>query len=415
MCHISALTRSVGSWSYVPYLGANPFGRELGFAPLSAVEQAAGLLPGVSLPNPGLSVRRKPRGHWVEVSPGVVKLRSEAVDGWEAREPSFGSGGGRGEVSGWTARSRARMTMSLARLDWAPVLTVPGTKPAMVTLTYPGDWRTVCPDGRTAKDHLDRFRRQWQRDFVEAPGRPDAPQTARVVPLAGVWKLEHQRRGAPHFHLYAPCPLGRVAVRRGKGRAARWVEMDFMSWVSTTWADIVGAEGEERRRHRLAGTGVDFAEGVRSSDPKRLAVYFTRHTAKGSKNKAYQHELPEDWPHHGRWWGVWGLRPSAVEVAVDEADFVEVRRLLRKWVRSQGRVTPRQVQRVNQVTGEVRRRKVTRRYSVRALGFDKTRGAFVLVNDAPALAAAIGTWLTIQHAAELAAGSSLTPGTSPER
>jgi len=39
--------------------------------------------------------------------------------------------------------------------------------------------------------------------------------------------------------------------------------VDFRTWLSVTWADIVAhPDPEQRRRHRAAGTGVDYAEGL---------------------------------------------------------------------------------------------------------------------------------------------------------
>ena len=51
-----------------------------------------------------------------------------------------------------------------------------------ITLTYPRQY----PDVKTAKQHLDKFRKRLRRRFPKA---------------CGVWKLELQKRGAPHFHL----------------------------------------------------------------------------------------------------------------------------------------------------------------------------------------------------------------------
>ena len=37
--------------------------------------------------------------------------------------------------------------------------------------------------------------------------------------------------------------------------------MDFKSWLSLAWAEIVAhPDSEQRRRHRAAGTGVDYAD-----------------------------------------------------------------------------------------------------------------------------------------------------------
>lgn len=63
---------------------------------------------------------------------------------------------------------------------------------------------------------------------------------------------------------------------------------------------------EERRKHELAGTGINYAEDLRASDPKRVAVYFTKHGTFGAKG--YQHRVPEPWQGPGkgpgRFWGI---------------------------------------------------------------------------------------------------------------
>src|SRR5207249_5060118 len=60
----------------------------------------------------------------------------------------------------------------------------------------------------------------------------------------------------------------------------------------------------------LAGTGVDYAEAHKCSDPKRLAVYFGKHGQ--YRSKEYQHNVPEAWQAPGkgpgRFWGYWGLK-----------------------------------------------------------------------------------------------------------
>ena len=59
-------------------------------------------------------------------------------------------------------------------------------------------------------------------------------------------------------------------------------EVDFRRWLSITWADIVAhPDPEQRRKHRAAGTGVDYAEGIRLTDPRRMAVYFAKYGTAG--------------------------------------------------------------------------------------------------------------------------------------
>jgi hypothetical protein len=238
------------------------------------------------------------------------------------------------EITGWSRKSRANMVRALCELDYEPMLSDPARVPAMVTLTYPTDWLAVAPNGKTAKRHLHAFRRRYEKAWGE--------------PLVAVWKMEFQKRGAPHYHLLmvpphglsrTPGPRATAAARVGAGRP-------FSEWLSAVWADIVGADDElvvdekgrtERGKHLQAGTGIDHKEGLRAYDPKRVAVYFTKHGSFAAKE--YQHCVPEPWqePGHGpgRFWGYWHLerRTAVVEVTPEHA--VNAARIARRWARAQ--------------------------------------------------------------------------------
>ena len=85
--------------------------------------------------------------------------------------------------------------------------------------------------------------------------------------LIGPWKKEFQRRGAPHLHISTTPPMGFTTITDPATGARRVV--DFKTWLSITWADIVNhPDPEERRKHRAAGTGVDYAEGIKLTDPR---------------------------------------------------------------------------------------------------------------------------------------------------
>lgn len=219
-------------------------------------------------------------------------------------------------ITGWSRKSRARMIATLAELDYSPIM---GTseRPAMITLTYPGDWLAVAPDGETVKKHLTaffkRFSRAWGRDW------------------RGVWKMEFQGRGAPHFHLLMSVPLG--IAQAGKGRRAAVGDGEtFARWLSLVWADIVGATGEDGENHRVAGTGVDFAEGERARDPRRCAVYFAKHGI--FKDKEYQHDVPAQWVKTGksvgRFWGYRGLEKIIEGVVLTADESIKAARVLRR-------------------------------------------------------------------------------------
>jgi hypothetical protein len=249
-------------------------------------------------------------------------------------------------VTSWSAKSRSRMTRILAELDYAPLLKM-GLKLPMSTLTYPGDWLLVAPTGAAVKRHMvvfyKRFSRAWGFEWV------------------GIWKLEFQRRGAPHIHLWGPQPEGRAGELRrmtaARYRPAVGDGLTYKKWLSVVWSDIVFAEvekelkkakrpdrslrehvAEQKRRHLGAGTAVDLREGGRMTDPKRLAVYFTKH---GSyRAKEYQNEVPIEWQQPGagpgRFWGYRGLEKATAGVELAPADAVFAARTLRRLARSQG-------------------------------------------------------------------------------
>ena len=221
-------------------------------------------------------------------------------------------------IVAWSAESRANMVRRLVSLDYAPL--VAAGRPAMVTLTYPGDWLTVAPDGATATAHLKAFRKRLTRAF-------DGPALA-------VWKKEYQLRGAPHYHLFMPVPKG---YRLGCGKRTCGTDPStfccFRRWVGQTWAAVVAhPDPVQRSLHEIAGTAVDVYQGRAMTDPRRVAVYFTKHGALAGKE--YQNQPPAEWVEAGakcgRFWGYWGLSPVEVPVEVDPADALAVTRTVRK-------------------------------------------------------------------------------------
>ena len=290
-------------------------------------------------------------------------------------------------ITAWSRKSRAAMCRTFAELDYTPLVEC-GRVPAMVTMTYPGDWETVAPDGASVKRHMVLWRKRFQREWGE--------------PARYIWKLEFQRRGAPHIHLWMAPPH---AVGRS-GRA-------FRDWLSQEWADIVDhPDPEQRARHLLAGTAIDILNGLRACDPKRLAVYFTKHSSPNrSGDKEYQHIVPDAWqmPGHGpgRFWGVHGLQRATAVVEIAQDAYLTARRIIRRWSRSQAiygdytrgvptAVVPRiarvAVRRVDSQTGNVCRRWVRRRRLLCNQG--GLAGGYALVNDGPAFASQLAAALS---------------------
>jgi len=277
-------------------------------------------------------------GRWLD-----GQAEAEAIRG---RVPSR-----RSRVSSWSAKSRARMLRAYAELDYRAVNAQPGI-PAMVTLTYPGDWLPVAPSFDVVKAHLRALLDRFQSEYGYRP--------------AGLWKMEFQRRGAPHFHLFLSVPVG---SRDGRS---------FERWLSDTWVSVVGhPDPEQRRLHAMRGTHVSFGAASRCTDGRRLAIYFLKHGTKTRDGKEYQNEPPEAWGIQadpvtgevtseggtGRFWGYWGMSRELASVDLSPADWYKVRRILRRWRTAQGQ-------------------------KVRALGSGGgNSGGWALVNDGPAFAA----------------------------
>ena len=154
----------------------------------------------------------------------------------------------------------------------------------------------------------------------------------------------------------------------------------------------------------LAGTAIDVINGLRACDPKRLAVYFTKHSSPNQQgDKEYQHIVPESWREPGkgpgRFWGVYGLKRATVVAEVTKEAYLTARRVLRRWSRNQAvygdsrqrfpisvipRTADRQVERVDASTGRITRRRVRRRRMFCNQG--GLCGGYVLVNDGPMFA-----------------------------
>jgi hypothetical protein len=313
------------------------------------------------------------------------------------------------KVTEFSEKARNRMAYRLATLDWSEV---PGIL-EMLTLTYPRE----CPlDGLVVKRHLRAFAERYRRRWGVRP--------------VGAWKLEFQKRGAPHFHIYQGRPIGPVA--------------EFQAWLSLAWANVVRAEGyspwcEQGKwesavdalarvqarfpsradggttmygNHLAAGTGLDrdFVAAARSVH--KLSVYFAKHNGKFGL-KGYQNEVPEGFSDVGRFWGVWGLKPRVEDVEVTSDDFDDVRRILAGYRRSTGaRYSHRKVARSTVKTGEVgcKSRWVTRRKRVRYCG----RGGLVaLCGNGPAMAVQLGLNLSVGDTERARDGDGGTDGAGP--
>lgn len=302
----------------------------------------------------------------ISLSPALIKISKHSPLLLGKRVENYRP---RTEIKEWSNKSRSAMIARLATLDYSPLLTVFNKPPLMITLTYPKNWEALVPTSGAAKQHLQNFKKRYERKFK--------------VPLYGLWKMEFQRRKAVHFHIFCSPPL------RGA---------DFNCWLSKTWTEIVNeVEPTEREKHLASGTGVDVALGYRATDNKSISSYFSKHSAPASPAKEYQNQPPDLWLTNGasvgRFWGYWHLNPLIVETVITEDVAIFISRTLRRWHKSKSRPVKVFVWRVDTKTGEVRKRKTTRRIK----RFSRTSG-YLVVGDGSAIGLALSEAISARFA-----------------
>lgn len=270
--------------------------------------------------------------NYLEINPGLLRIKKKLAQ----PRKGYSSPSKRKAISKWSPKSRANMVARFSSLDYSEMFSKSDPIPVMLTLTYPGDWLTVAPTAKSSKAHLSNLKKRFEREFK--------------VPFYGLWKAEFQRRGAVHFHVFCVAP---VAVSR------------FRDWVAETWADVVAhPEPSERAKHLKAGTAVDYAFGSTAESPKRIAVYFAKHSSPNTGKKEYQNNPPPEWTSSGtvgRFWGYWHLSPKSQFVELSKEDAILAARIIRRWHQAKRICVMKKVVRVNQRTGEISFRWVNRR------------------------------------------------------
>ncbi len=163
--------------------------------------------------------------------------------------------------------------------------------PYFVTLTYHHSWPK---DRQGRKRHLDAFRKRLERHYG---------------PFAAVWRLEFQKRGAPHYHLlmWLPVPPAphRISVLRTR--------------IATYWNDVVDPGNIE---HLQAGTSLEIPRSWRG-----VNSYAAKYMGK-------LEQLQEGAPSVGRFWGVWRRGMLPITYTTDSLttwQALRVRRIFRNF------------------------------------------------------------------------------------
>lgn len=256
-------------------------------------EGAEGTLEG-GYPSPegGFSSRGVPRGlSTSHITRKVLGNIDYFIDGslikvTKPRISQSQKGGGyRGRISGFSKNSRRRLMRTLAKVSKVEL-------PLFVTLTYPAQWD---PDYKTWKRDLEKFIKRLNYKFEKS---------------SGFWKLEPQKRGAPHFHMM----IWGVKF------------LDLMCFTAKAWYEVVKS-GDYN--HFLAGTRVERVKswkGVMSYSAKYLGKVV---------------ESLEGWDYVGRYWGMFSKVnlpwSELVSVELTEREAINFIRLLRRYAHIKGR------------------------------------------------------------------------------
>lgn len=169
-------------------------------------------------------------------------------------------GGARKAITKWSDKSR--------RACETHIRNVPaGSIKAFLTLTYPDSFPA---DGKLVKRHLDNLKKWLARRGV-----------------AGIWFLEFQRRGAPHYHVFLD----------------RWIPGGVEA-VAVAWDRIVNSGDPKHLDWHLGKlSGRPCLEWMRK--PHAASWYASKYAT-----KAEQKQVPENYHNVGRFWGHWGgLKP----------------------------------------------------------------------------------------------------------
>jgi hypothetical protein len=201
-------------------------------------------------------------------------------------EPSELKSSKRNIIDGYSRESRNRFLKTLISINYS-IMGIP----LFYTLTYPGEYSNNP--------------KRWKRDLETFVKRLE-----RIYPeLSGTWRLEPQRRGAPHFSGFL-WGCDDLSTMEGKKR------------FSQMWFEVVGS-GDEK--HLRAGTGIDKAEG----DLMKWIFYMAKYQTKIEKGGVSQEF---DYPV-GRYWGLFNRKKISIskqEFEVDRNIFFKVRRIIKK-------------------------------------------------------------------------------------
>ena len=256
-----------------------------------------------------LFLRESPT-EWRLRKAGLLKKADDVNSAWR--------GGRRKEISEFSRGSRRRLLRRMGGVDWDHVMHRMAAV-VFVTLTYPAEY----PTARASKRDLDVFLKRFVREYPEA---------------FGFWKLEPQRRGAPHYHLLLA--VGEYSCFDHTNDLI----MSMREWVPRAWCEVVASD-DPMHYWFHDNRKVKVVEEVRSKNG--VMRYAGKYVGKAQEGSVASER--GDWPHSGRWWGL--INGGALRefvrgfgLEVNREAWVMIRRLFR-------RVSPDRVRRSQTARG----------------------------------------------------------------
>lgn len=194
----------------------------------------------------------------------------------------------RGEVTEFSRKSRRRLIQKMMKVESSRLC-----DPVFLTLTWHKEWKADHDEvQRQLNAFLQAVRRKWE-DYEY------------------IWRLEFQKRGAPHIHMILWRPAG------SKGLDANDVE----KWASETWHRITE---EPSAHHKEYG-----ADCRQITSWREASAYVSKYCAKLEKRPQIEYT-------GRRWAASQSLPTDPVSSHVADLPYIhQLRRILRRWISSQ--------------------------------------------------------------------------------
>lgn len=189
--------------------------------------------------------------------------------------------GVRGRISNFSRSSRWRLMQAIGKMRIDQI-------PLFVTLTYPAEFSL---DPKDWKRDLATFYKRLRRRFPHS---------------SALWKLEPQKRGAPHYHMFI------------------WGvdELQLRIWIAQAWYEVVDSGDKKHYHHGCKVEHIRSWAGVRSYAAKYMGKEQTGQPG---------------WEFPGRWWGIFNADKlpvgQLVRLGLPRAESILILRNMRKYAK----------------------------------------------------------------------------------